>query len=112
MLIKYLDEIWTADGFKLGVARRLHYRPEEEVNPDEQLYAAYLEVENFELGDDYYVPIAFIAGRDESTDRILLAVSMRKVMQHTWSRAPEFVAKCLGRAEPLPREMEGEPDLT
>jgi hypothetical protein len=45
------DEVWTSDDFKLGRARSWHYRPEKEVYPGEQLYAVYLKVENFELGD-------------------------------------------------------------
>lgn len=96
--IRARDEIWTSDGYRLGVARDLHYRPEEEVNPEEQLYAAYLEIVNYELGDDFYVPTDFLAERDEENGRVLLDVKMKDVQQRTWSRAPEFVAQKLGRS--------------
>ncbi len=60
--IKKLDEVWTADAKKLGLAQQLFHR-QDEVNPDLQLYASYLEVENFEYGEVFYVPTDFVADR-------------------------------------------------
>lgn len=91
-MIQEKDEVWTSDDVKLGVVHALHHRPTE-VRPDHQLYAIYLEVYNFEFGDDYYVPLDFIDSRDEEHNRVTLAVPMKEVMNRTWSRAPEFVAK-------------------
>ncbi|MFW6068192.1 MAG: hypothetical protein ACOC9E_01275 [Chloroflexota bacterium] len=91
------DEVWSSDNFKLGVARAIHYRPPEEVNPEEQLYAAYLEVVSYELGDDLFVPAEFLGEREASNSRLTLKVPLKVVMKRTWWRAPEFVAKGLGR---------------
>lgn len=95
--IRDRDEVWTSDGIKLGVARALHHRPPQEVNPEEQLYAIYLEVVNYELGDDLFIPTDFLEPRDETSGRVDLDLPFKAVMQRTWSRAPEFVAKRLGR---------------
>lgn len=89
--IQERDEVWTSDGVKLGVVHALHQRPGE-ARPEDQLYAVYLEVYNFEFGDDYYVPLDFVASRDEEQNRLVLAVPMKEVMQRTWSRAPDFIA--------------------
>ena len=102
------DEVWTTDEYKLGAARTLHYRPPDEVNPDEQLYAIYLEVVNYELGDDYYVPTDFMHPRQPDGNRVLLTVSMNEVMQRTWSREPDFVAGERGRKVRLGEAVVGE----
>lgn len=91
------DEVYTSDGFKLGVARAFHYRPPQEVNPEEQLYAVYLEVVNYELGDALYLPTDFLEPRDGANHRVNLRFPLKVTMQRTWSRAPDFVAKRLGR---------------
>jgi hypothetical protein len=91
------DEVWSSDDVKLGLARALHYRPPQDVSPGEQLYAAYLEVVNFELGDDLFIPTDFLDPRDEDTGRIYVKFPMKTIMQRTWWRAPEFAAKKLGR---------------
>ncbi|MDT8304447.1 MAG: hypothetical protein RRC07_00815 [Anaerolineae bacterium] len=101
MNVKAKDEIWTEDGARLGVARRWHYRPEDQINPVERLYAAYLEVENFDLGDALYIPDVYLAGRDETTGHVLVAASLKQVMRWTWTRTPDFVAFGLGSAVPL-----------
>lgn len=95
--IKKLDEIWTADNKKLGLVKDLYHRPEEEVDPAVEYYASYLEVENFEYGSDYYVPTDFIDERDEATGAVKLKVSFAKVMDRTWFRMPDFIAR--GRAQ-------------
>jgi hypothetical protein len=99
--IELNDEVWTSDEVKLGVARRVFFRPEDQVNPADLLYAVYLKVEDFELGEDFFIPTDFVGARDEA-GRVLLETKMKEVMQRTWSRAPEFVATRLGRSEPLP----------
>ncbi|HZD11488.1 MAG TPA: hypothetical protein VE553_09110 [Candidatus Binatia bacterium] len=103
------DEVWTSDGYKLGVARALHFRPPQEVSPEEQLYAAYLKVVNYELGDELFIPTGFLASRDATTNRVALTVPAKFVAHRTWSRAPDFVAKRLGREVRLDElEEEGE----
>lgn len=112
--IKRRDRVVTTDGYQLGLARNLHYRPEADVNVEEQLYPIYLEVENFELGDDFFVPLEYIVGRDPETGEISVDVTMKKVLQYTWSRMPEFVALMRGRKEPLPgrgESQEATPDV-
>ena len=99
--IKKLDEVWTADEKKLGLAQQLFHR-QDEVNPDLQLYASYLEVENFEYGEGFYIPTDFITGRDPELGRLLLSVTIDQVMNHTWFRMPDFVAHKLYNQELLP----------
>lgn len=47
--IKKLDEVWTADSQKLGLAQYLFHRTKE-IDPDLQYYASYLEVEDYQFG--------------------------------------------------------------
>lgn len=100
--MKRRDRVVTADGFLLGLARNLHHRPESEVNVEEQLYPVYLMVENFELGDDFFVPLEYLEDRDPETGDVYVDATMKEVLQYTWSRMPEFVALMRGRKEPLP----------
>ena len=102
------DEVWTTDDYRLGLARCLHYRAPHEVNPDEQLYAVYLEVVNYEMGDAYYIPTDFLISPEPDTNRVTLNASMKDVMQRTWSREPDFVAMRLGRSERLDEVRIGE----
>ncbi|MCI0394894.1 MAG: hypothetical protein L0332_17090 [Chloroflexi bacterium] len=99
--IKRLEEVWTADNKKLGLAQSLFHRLGG-VDPELGFYDTYLEVENFEYGDDYYVPTDFIKGRDPKTGRVMLSISLQKVMERTWSRLPDFVAHGQARKELLP----------
>ena len=100
--MKRRDRVVTADGYQLGLARNLHHRPEADVNVEEQLFPVYLEVENFELGDDFFVPLYYVDGRDPETGAFTIDATMKEVLQYTWSRMPEFVALMRGRKEPLP----------
>lgn len=105
--MKRRDRVFTADGYQLGLARSLHYRPEHEVNVEEQLFPVYLKVENFELGDDFFVPLEYIEDRDPETGAINVDATMKEVLKYTWSRMPEFVALMQGRKELLPAGEEG-----
>ncbi|HEX6386481.1 MAG TPA: hypothetical protein VF177_17555 [Anaerolineae bacterium] len=102
--LKRLDEVWTKDGERLGQARLLYHRTAaaEPADPDLKLYPAYLYVVSLEVGDDYYVPTLFIAGRDPGTNRVMLTATMADVMEETWSRMPDFVAHGQAREEALP----------
>jgi hypothetical protein len=104
MVIKANAEVWTKDGTRLGTARRWHYRPEQEVHPEDLLFAAYLEVENFELGDAFFVPDVYLAGHDGSSDRVVVDATMKQVEHWTWTRMPGFVARLRGREALLPEE--------
>lgn len=106
------DEVWTSDNYKLGVARALHYRRPEDVNPEEQLYAVYLEVVSYELGDDLFIPTEFLAEREETNKRVTVEVPLKVVMQRTWWRAPEFAANGLGREVRLSAVSEAEDAVT
>jgi hypothetical protein len=94
--VKKLDEVWTADSRKLGLAQTLYERREES-DPDLQLYGAYLHVENYEFGYNYYVPVEFIAGYDPENNQVNLMVTFDEVIQQTWFRLPDFVARARGR---------------
>ncbi len=99
--IKRLEEVWTVDQKKLGLAQRLFHR-QDEVNPDLQLFASYLEVENFEYGEGFYIPTDFISGQDPESGHLLLAVTRDQVMNRTWFRMPDFIAHNQYDQETLP----------
>jgi hypothetical protein len=99
--IRKHDEVWTADNIRLGVAHQLVHRTGD-INPQLQLYATYLRVKNFELGQGYYVPTDFIAGRDPATGQIRLTLPFKTVTARTWTRMPQFVLSGLARMEELP----------
>jgi hypothetical protein len=99
--IKKQDEVWTADEQKLGVAMQLFHRSDE-INPSLQLYASYLEVENFKYGEVFYVPTDFISQRQAETGRLMLSKKRNEAMNLTWFRMPEFVAHGQYRKEGLP----------
>jgi hypothetical protein len=99
--IAHLEEVWTADGRKLGLAEQLYHR----LGPADlglQLYASYLQVDNFDFGSAYFVPTEFIAGRDPESGRIELTATAREVEARTWTRMPDFVAHGSAQVESLP----------
>lgn len=98
--IKKLEEVWTADDKKLGVANAIYHRLEG-VNAELRYYADYLHVQNFEYGDDYYIPTDFIEGRDETTGQLVLKTTFQKVLEKTWTRMPEFILHGNGQIEKL-----------
>ena len=71
-----LDEVWTSDSQKLGLAQRLFHRTEG-VEPANLLYESYLEVENFELGSTYFVPTDFIEESEEDLRPLTVGFSDR-----------------------------------
>ena len=97
-----LEEVWTADNIRLGLAEKVYHR-EEGVNPDLELYASYLEIENFDLGSNFYVPVDFISDHDEEIRGIKLTVTFADVQKNTWSRMPHFIAHGDARVEELPQ---------
>ena len=98
--ISKLEEVWTADDKKLGVANAVYHRLEG-VNPELKYYASYLHVQNFDLGDDYYIPTDFIKGRDPETGLLVLKTTFHKILENTWTRMPEFILHGNGRIEKL-----------
>jgi hypothetical protein len=104
MAVKVNDEVRTRDGFKLGYARRWHFRPDEDVDPEVLLFAAYLQVENFELGDTFFVPDVYVVGQDDHGDFVLIDATMKQVEQWTWTRMPDFMIRNQGREVLLPAE--------
>jgi hypothetical protein len=99
--IRKLDEVWTADGKRLGIAQHLFHRIDD-ANPALQLYASYLGVEDLDLGKEFYVPLDFVAGRQAETGRIDLTKKFGEAMQLTWYRMPAFIAQGEYRREELP----------
>ena len=98
-----LDEVWTSDGQKLGLAQRQFHRTEG-VEPAILLYESYLEVENFELGSTYFVPTDFFEEREGESGDLKLSKSFNEVQELTWFRMPIFVARGDGREESLPED--------
>jgi hypothetical protein len=97
--IKRLEEVWTADGRKLGQTVHLYHRLEG-IAPELELYEQYLEVCNLEIGDNYFVPMEFLR-RDGEGGRLVTTVNFREVMERTWTRQPDFVFSGAGRREEL-----------
>ena len=97
--ITKLEEVWTADNHKLGQSVHLYHRLTE-INPLLELYASYLEVCDLEVGDNYFVPTDYI-GRDSKDGRLNLTVTLKDVMERTWTRMPDFVMSQAGRREEL-----------
>ena len=104
--LQAFDEVWSADAQKLGVARRLHFRPEEQVDEGARLYPIYLEVENFELGDDFFIPVRYLEARDPGADSVKVGLKLKTIMNRTMNRMPDFVAKMEGRVEILPKVLD------
>lgn len=102
MIINKDDTVITQDGVELGTARVLYHRDPATVNPDLLWYASYLEVENLDYGDNYFVPTEYIVGHDAGTKRLTLSVSFHKVLDLTWTRQPDFVAHGQAAVEELP----------
>lgn len=102
--LKQSDEIWTQDGHLLGHPHRIYHRTKD-INPILRLYADYVQVVSFEIGEDYYVPTDFIDGRYSDNGRITLAVPMKTVQKNTWNRLPDFVVHGEARRENLPGRL-------
>ena len=97
------DEVCTSDGHRLGQAHALYHRTPaaEAADPDLKFYPTYLYVVSLDIGDDYYVPADFVAVRDPESNRVTLTATMADVMNKTWSRIPNFVARGQAREEVL-----------
>jgi hypothetical protein len=95
-----LDEVWTADSKKLGLAQGLYHR-QDEANPALKLFASYLEVEDYSYGGSYFVPTDFIVDQLPQSGRIELDVTFDEVMKRTWGRMPDFIVLGKSIKEPL-----------
>jgi len=100
LVIKKLDEVWTEDDKKLGLAQELFHRVGG-VNPELLYYASYLEVESYEYGSTYFVPTDFIAGREPESGRVTLTATLKDVMDRTWFVMPDFIVRSEARKETL-----------
>lgn len=101
--LRKLEDIWTNDGRLVGQAHSLYHRLGD-VDPELKLYATYLLVISFEIGEDYYIPTDFIEGRDPETGRVMLSVDMLRILEETWERMPDFVARGEAKVEALSKE--------
>jgi hypothetical protein len=88
---KKYDKVVTADDVPLGELIRIHHR-QEDINPELQLYASYLEVWSIDFGGHIYIPTDFIDEYDEAVDILYLTETKRTVQRETWDRAPAFIA--------------------
>ncbi|GAB4153277.1 MAG: hypothetical protein Fur0021_18860 [Candidatus Promineifilaceae bacterium] len=102
MIINKNDIVITQDGVELGTAHVLYHRDPATVNPELLWYASYLEVENLNYGDNYFVPTEYIVGHDAGTKRLILSVKFNEVLELTWTRRPDFIAHGQATVEELP----------
>lgn len=93
------DDEWVGDAFRL-------YKRLKDVNPQLKLYAYYLKVVNLRIGEDFFIPTDFIERYDAQTQRLVLRLTAKKMMQETVSRMPDFVAHGEAEVVPLPAEIE------
>lgn len=98
--IKKLEEVWTADNQKLGLAHNLYHR-QENINPELQLYASYLAVKDYDLGLNFFIPTDFIQDRDMESGKTILSTTKKQVMKRTWFRMPDFIAQGKAQKESL-----------
>ncbi len=101
--IKFLAEVWTEDGHKLGEVHHIHHRPGE-ADPELLLYETYLEIQDFGLGMTYYVPADFVQV-DGASGRITVTESFQNVQRNRWHHRPPFIASGLSHTEELPRRV-------
>lgn len=94
-------EVWTKDGKPLGKAMHLYHRLEN-VNPQLQYYATYLETFSFATGERHYIPTDFIAESEGETGRVALTLTHDQVEHNTWNRKPTFIASGKARREDFP----------
>lgn len=102
MIINKDDTVITQDGVELGTAHVLYHRDAATVNPELLWYASYLEVENLDYGDNYFVPTEYIVGHDAGTKRLALSVKFHQILEQTWTRQPDFIAQGQATVEELP----------
>ncbi len=88
--IKFHDPVTTSDGHKLGLAQRIYIKPED-TELDNEIYPSHLKVFDFEVGDDLYIPTAFIDSREEN-DGVKLSLTLEQVQEQTLSREPRYIA--------------------
>jgi len=101
MPYKKYDKVVTADDVGLGELMRIHHR-QEDINPELQLYASYLEVWSINFGGHIYVPTEFIDEYDEAASTISLTETKHIVQQETWDRMPSFIAGRKSQRQELP----------
>jgi hypothetical protein len=98
---KKYDKVTTTDEVSLGELVRIHHRVED-INPELQLYASYLEVWSIDFGGHIYVPTDFIDAYDEAAGTVYLTETTHTVQQETWDRAPSFIAGRKSQRQELP----------
>lgn len=103
--LKKLAKVKTADNVAIGRAQKLFHRLEN-IDPELQYYATYLEVKDYGFGATYYIPTDFVSDADPEGDLVTLDATFREVQNRTWFRKPTFVARGQARAEALPDALE------
>ena len=101
--MRKLDAIWTSDDQKLGLAQRLFHRLED-AEPENLLFETYLEIENYDLGSNYFVPTDFIDVSEGTEAELVVNKTFQEIQELTWFRMPAFVAAGKGREESLPQD--------
>jgi hypothetical protein len=94
-------EVWTKDGKSLGNAMHLYHR-QEEINPQLQFYATYLEIFSFETGERHYLPTDYLSPSEGENGRLAVSLTLAQVEHKTWNRKPSFIASGKAVREDLP----------
>ncbi|MBK8905188.1 MAG: hypothetical protein IPM53_28660 [Anaerolineaceae bacterium] len=82
--------VLTADEYRLGQAHTLYHR-QEPAEPEHTLFASYLMVVNMTIGDDYYVPTAYIDEARAEGTAVHLTLTRDDIQNKTLTRTPQFI---------------------
>lgn len=93
--------VLTSDGFELGQTHKLYHRLDE-AEPELKLFATYLMVVNFDIGDDFYVPTDYVDTAKWDGTAVYLTLSRNEVGQQSLTTLPQFIAAHRFREEKLP----------
>lgn len=83
--------VLTADGYTLGQMHTLYHR-NKPAEPENRLFAIYLMVVNFTIGDDYYVPAAYLDETKQDGTAVYLTLTRDDIKDKQLTRLPQFVA--------------------
>lgn len=83
--------VLTADEYQLGQAHTVYHR-QEKARPEKGLFGSYLKVVNLTIGDDYYVPLAYIDDEKGIDTAVPLTLTRDDIKTKQLTRLPQFVA--------------------
>lgn len=99
--LKQNHPVLTADAYRLGQTHSLYHR-QEPAQPELRLFATYLMVVNMTIGDEYYVPTAYIDETKAEKTAVYLTLTRQEIQTQQLTRIPQFIVEERCDEEPLP----------